>query len=287
MARRAVRPRSCSFGTTTGQTAGAIVADLAQLGIDVGGFLQDLDLEVAHRAADFLHFAVGHQLDLGMARHVHHLGRQNTLRAVQRREGFGQLQHVAADGGQLLDQDHFQAGIGDVERSLDAGDTAADHQHLARDGNGDRLQRLVASGAAHGAARNLDRLLGRDCLVLVHPGALLADVGDLASEAVQAGALGVVAESLFMQVGRTAGDHHAVQIVVLDGLEHRVLPRVGTHVNIVLGGNNTLLVGHRFRHLLHVNGGGDVVAAVADENACALFGHDFAPAVFMASTPYS
>ena len=78
-----------------------------------------------------------------MLAHVDHARRQDALRAVERGEGFGQSGHLAADGGLALHQHDFMAGVGDIERRLDSGDAAADHQRAARHRNADRLERGV------------------------------------------------------------------------------------------------------------------------------------------------
>ena len=108
---------------------GAVVADLAGFGINEDRLGLDPGLEVADKAGDAVDLALYHQRDLGMLGHLDHLRRQDALRAIQGREGLGQLQHVAADGRLLLDQHDFETGIGKVEGGLDAGDTAADDQH--------------------------------------------------------------------------------------------------------------------------------------------------------------
>src|SRR3989338_1171679 len=255
---------------------GTFVAKFALVRIHKSGFLEYLDAEVTHGARNFLHFAIGHQLDLGMALYLDHLGRQNTLRTVQRGEGLGELEHAAADGGLLLDHDHLDAGIGDIEGSLNTGDAPTDDHCAPCDIDRNRIHRLVAVNPPHNTARNLDRLLGSLGLVAMNPAALLADISNFAGEIIDAGPLGIIAESLFMQVRRTAGDDDTVQLVVLDRLNHGFLTRFRTHVNVFLGKGNGVLTGHLLGHLRHIDGGGDVGAAMADKNAGALLRHDAA-----------
>ena len=103
-------------------------AAVARRGVDVARLLADRDREVADVARDLLHLAVGQEPDVGVLDHLHHARGEDALRAVEGRERLGELAHVAADRRLLLDEDHLGAAVGDVERRLDAGDAAADHE---------------------------------------------------------------------------------------------------------------------------------------------------------------
>ena len=122
-------------------------------------FLRIVHLEVADVAVDLLDLGVGEQRDVRVLRHLDHPRRQDALRAVERREGLGELAHVAADGGLLLDQDHLVAGVGDVERRLDAGDAAADDQRPARDRHADGLRAAGCAGPRRTAMREISMAL--------------------------------------------------------------------------------------------------------------------------------
>ena len=77
------------------------------------------------------------------------------------------LRHVAADGRLALDQVDLLAGVGQRQRGVDAGDAAADHQHVGWIGTLLRLQRLVAGHAPHRGAHQVLRLLGGACALSV------------------------------------------------------------------------------------------------------------------------
>ena len=110
---------------------GAGPAAGAQLPVDVGGLLAHFDLEVADVARDLGYLRVRHELDVGMLRHVDHLGAEDTTGAIHRGKGLVELRHLAADGGLALDQHHFDAALGAVQGRLDAGYPAAqDHDSL-------------------------------------------------------------------------------------------------------------------------------------------------------------
>ena len=121
----------------------ARAAAVAQALVHRARLAADRHLEVADVALDRLHLAVGEQHDVRVLVHLHHARRQDALRAVERREGLRQLAHVAADRRLLLDQHHLHAAVGHVERRLDAGDAAADHQRAPLDRDADRVERLV------------------------------------------------------------------------------------------------------------------------------------------------
>ncbi len=105
-------------------------------------------MEVADVAGDLLDLAVAQQVDVRMPADVRHLGRQDAGRAVERREGLVELGHVAADRRLALDQVDLVAGVGQLERRLDAGDAAADDQRVGVDRHLGRFERLRAAGRA-------------------------------------------------------------------------------------------------------------------------------------------
>ena len=83
----------------------------------------------------------------------------------------------------------------------------------------DLEQRLEEPGPGHahldellGLLRGLLRLLG------VHPARLVADVGHLEEERIEARLTQGVLEDGLVRARRTAGDHDAVEVVLLDRL---------------------------------------------------------------------
>ncbi len=134
------------------------------------------DIEVAHEALDPRHLAGGAQGDLGMLRHVHHQRGEDTGRAVERGEGLVQHRHLAADGRGALHQRHLVAGIGHVERGLDAGNAAADDQQALAQLGAPRAQRLIAADLGHEHTDDVNRLGRGDGAVVVHPGDVLAQI---------------------------------------------------------------------------------------------------------------
>ena len=70
----------------------------------MSGLLPESDSEVADVTLDVLDLGVGEQFDVGFGGHLHHLGGQDTYRAVRCREGLVQLGHPATDAWGLLDQ---------------------------------------------------------------------------------------------------------------------------------------------------------------------------------------
>ncbi len=180
---------------------------------------------------------------------------------------------MTADGRLLFHQHYFETGVGQIERRLDAGDAAADDQHASGHWHADRLQGYVPLCPTDRRARDADRLLGGLVAIAVHPGALLTDIGDFALEAIQAALLRRIAECLLVQSWRAAGDDDAVQLVVLDGIDDRVLSRVRAHVHIVAGDDDAIVLAQFSGNFLHVHRRGNIVAAVADENAGAFRAH--------------
>jgi len=235
--------------------------------VNRAGLAFDRDLEVADVALDQFDLTVGVELDFGVVGHVDHLGGHDALGTVQGREGFGELGHVAADGGLALDQDDFMAAIGDVKRRLDAGDASADHQGPLGDRYSDGGQHAVLLDPLDHHADDLDRLDGGLLLVLMDPGAVLADVGHLAQEGVQAGGFDRFSESLLVHTGRTCRHDDMRELLLLDGLLEQVLAGVGTHVLVVGGEGHAGKLADFLCNPFDIDGPGDVLAAMADEYA--------------------
>jgi hypothetical protein len=66
----------------------AVITGRAQIFAHKARLLLDAHFEVADIAAYRLDLRIGHKLDLGMARDLHHQRRENALRAVQSGEGL-------------------------------------------------------------------------------------------------------------------------------------------------------------------------------------------------------
>ena len=105
--------------------------------VDALCLLPDACRKIADETGKAFHFCIGVERDVRMLRDFHHPRRQDALRTVKRWERLRQLGHMSADGRIVLDQDDFLSGVGDVERSLNAGDPSADHQRRFRDGDFD------------------------------------------------------------------------------------------------------------------------------------------------------
>ena len=201
-------------------------------------FTADLYMEVADEAADGFNLGVGIDVDFFVLRTVNHFRRQDTRRAVERRERLVDLGHLAADGRLLFDDIDLKARLGNVQRRLDARDAAADDERTLGDRAGTCGQRRVQMHLGDGGAAQNDRLFRAGFLVLVNPGALFADICDLDHIGVQTCLFAGLAERLLVHSGRAGTDDHAGQTVFMDFLLNHLLPGLGTHILIICGENN-------------------------------------------------
>ncbi len=147
--------------------------------VDHGRLAADVDGEVAHVALHPVDLRVGQYLDVLVLRCVDHARRQDAGRAVDGGEGLVQPGHGAADGGLALDDGDLEARVGQVEGRLDAGHPAADHQHVLVDADLVGVERLHLAHLGHGHLDDVVGLLGGLRVLVVDPGAVLADVGHL------------------------------------------------------------------------------------------------------------
>ena len=271
VARKLVKGVGRFFGRTL---FGAGPAARAQAPVHIGGTLADFDSKVANIAGNVFYLRVGVEGDVGVLGHVHHLGAQNTGRAVHGGEGLVQFGHFAADGGLALHQHHGHATFGAVQGGLDARHAAADDQHALGDVKLLGQQGFVVAQLFHGQAHQLGGLVGIGFLVAADPGNVLADVGHFEHVTVEARAFYRAAEGGLVHARRTGSHHHAVQLVFVDGGLNGGLARFGAGVHGVGGVDHIGVAAGDFGHLGAVHGAGNVAAAVADEDA---YSHDRPP----------
>ena len=197
----------------------------------------------------------------------HHPRRQDALRAIERGKGLRQARHLAADRRVALHQHHFVARIGDVQSRLYAGHSAADHQRPPRHRNADRIEGLVVP---HLGDRKPDQVRGFPgglVPVVMHPTALLANVGHFEQVGIQARGGHRAPEGFQMHVRRAGGHHHAIQLLGRDLVANHRLPRVRAHVLVVLRRSHAGQLGAGVHHFLDIHRARDILAAPAHENA--------------------
>ena len=196
---------------------------------------------------------------------LNHLGGQNTSSAVQGGEGLVQLSHLAADGGLGLHDIYGEAGVSDIQSGLDTGDTAADHQGALGNGGFTGSQGRVQAYLGNSGAAEDDGLFGADLHVLMYPGALLTDVGDLYHVGVQTGGLSGLAEGGLVHTGGAGADNDTGELMLTDRFGDQILTCLRAHILIFGGYNHAGLIAKRFGNGLHIHCAGDVGTAMAHE----------------------
>jgi hypothetical protein len=101
----------------------------AAVGDDATGSLAHLDAEISRSTLDTLKIRIRNQFDVHVPADLDQLGRDDSHRAVVGGKGLVQLGHDPADGGGLFEQIDIVAGVGQIQRRLHAGDSAAYHQN--------------------------------------------------------------------------------------------------------------------------------------------------------------
>ncbi len=175
---------------------------------------------------------------------------------------------MATQPGFFFDQDHGIARVGDVQGRLQASDAPTDDHGPLDQGQGEGHQRLVVAHFLYDGLDDFDGLgRGLGLRFLVHPRALLPDVGNLALVGIEALRGRGLAEGGLVHRRRAGGHHHPVQIVLADGLFDDVLARVGTHIFVINGVSHAWIFADLLRHPLDIYRASNVNAAVADKNA--------------------
>jgi len=159
------------------------------------------------------------------------------------------------------------AGVGHVEGGSDPGDPGTDYQRPFGNRHLDRIE----------WPRSLDPLDGGDdglagfgaglLTVAVDPRTVFANVGYLAQVRVQPGLGGGRAKGRLVQLWRAGGNHHAVEVVLFDGVDHHLLTWSGAQVRVVGCHDSPGDITGKLDHLLYLDVAGDVFSAVADKNA--------------------
>ncbi len=202
-----------------------------------------------------------------MLPHIDHPRRENALGAIERGESLRESGHLAADRGLALDHGDLIASVGNVERGLDARHAAANHQCSPRHRNGDRLQGVIVANLGHCHANQLDGL-GRGLLpVVMHPRAMLADIGHFDQIGVQALHRGRFAEGPQVHVGRAGSHNDAGQAFLGDLPPHQRLAGIGAHIFVGDRADDARRGADLGRRLLHVDVAGDVIAAPTNKDA--------------------
>ena len=246
---------------------GACAATRAQVPVHIGGALANFYRKVAHIARNVFHFGIGVERDVGVLGHVHHLGAQNTGRAVYGGEGFVQLGHLAANGGIAFYQNHRHAAVGAVKRRLNAGNTTANNQYALVDVKALGHEGLVVAQLFHRKLHQFGSLVGVGFHILADPRNVLADIGHFKHVAVEASAFHRAAEGGLVHARRARGHNHAVELVLVDGCFNGRLARFGAGVHGVVGIDHVRVGAGNGRHLGAVDSTGDIAAAVADKDA--------------------
>ena len=193
---------------------------------------------------------------------------QKLWRGIEVEVGAAEFRHLAAQTLAALHQHHSVARVGNVQRSLHAGDAPADDQRPLGDGQRQHVQWLVSLHLLHDGLDDGDGLgrgLGR--IILMHPGTLFADVGALAQVGVEAHRGHGAAEGGLVHGWRAGGDHYTVESLFLDAVADQLLARFRAAVLVGGGQCDARDSPQCLRHRFHVYSASDVVPAVADENA--------------------
>ena len=167
-----------------------------------------------------------------------------------------------------LHQVHLIALVRQGQGRGHAGDAAAHHQGGLVDRPTVRYSRGYSSRALATAmlTRSWHFCVASLRLALVHPGALVADVGHLEEVLVEAGVAQHVLEDGLVGGGTAGRHHHPVEIMLLDHLHHLGLGVLGAGEEVGLGVlhvGDVLGVFHDGRDIGHP---ADVEAAVADKD---------------------
>ena len=177
-----------------GLAADTVVADVASA-------LPDVDGEVAVEAANGGDVRAGDDLDVVVLVELGQPGRQQAGRALHRGRDLLGTDHGPTDGDVTLDEPDLPSGLRARERGFDAGQAPTDDEEVGERLHRSTLERLGVARSLQGRVDERLGLLGCLGAVLRHPGAVLADVGELHVRHVDAHLLGEVTECALVLLG--------------------------------------------------------------------------------------
>ena len=236
--------------------------------------------EVADEALERLHLRVKQHLDTRVLGGPGHESRHHVSGGVEIGGREIHPGHVAAQVILPLHEVHTVPSIGQFEGGGHAHHASPDDQHVGVHLHRAPLQGFVVGHSPDGRKRECPRLVRRHRGVVVHPTALLADVGHLDEVGVDPRRLQGFAEGRLVHPGAAGGHDHAIQTLRLDVLDDHLLPGVGAHVLVRLGYGHPRLLQRELGHGVAVDHLGDVGAAVADIDADLVFFHHDTPATW-------
>jgi hypothetical protein len=233
--------------------------------IDAPGFFPYFYLKISYIAFHRFHFAVCKQLNAGMLCDFDHPGRQDALGAVQRGKSFGKLAHMTADRGFFFNQDHLPASVGDVERCLNSGNSAADYEGAPFHRDIDGRERTIVFDLFDNKPAEINRFFRRPIPVFMNPGAVFSQIRHFAQVWIQPCRRGCFAEGFFVHVRGTCTDNHAVQFLVLDGLFDQRLTGIRTHILVIPRVNDSGQLSKNLRNAFAIDGTANIFTTMADK----------------------
>ena len=181
-------------------------------------------------------------------------------------QGVMNVAEQAAQGRLLFHQVHFETLVGDAQRCRHPRQSAADDESRCRHRQLAGRKGLEMPRPGDGHRHQVHRLgRGRDRVVFVDPGTLVANVGHGEQVLIQAALTERLLEEDFVSPGRAGGHHQPVELVLPDHVLDVLLVGVRAGVHAGFGVADVAHSGRVLGNLLDVDDRSDVVAAVANE----------------------
>ena len=157
----------------------AHTAACTQVFLYIPRFFADIHRKVTHKAGYLFHLAVGIQMYFFMLCSVHHFRREDAGCTVERWKRLVELRHFSANSRRLFDNIYLVTCVCNIERRLNARNTAADHERPFYDGTLPCRQGRVQIQLGDRRLCQYDRLFRALSLIFMDPRALFTDICDL------------------------------------------------------------------------------------------------------------
>ncbi len=228
----------------------------------------DDHLIVADKALHVVQHRRGENLDVRVAVHLSNAGLHQRQRIVLRRVQLVQAQQQAAQLWRPLHELDFKAPVGQVERCRHTDHPPPNDQRRRFDRHLLLFQWLQQTGLGHTHSYQILRLpRGRLRLAHVHPGTLIANVGELKKVGVQSRLAARILKQWLVRARRAGSDHHPLQLLIDDGRLDLGQPGIGAGVHILLDEHDARQLPRVLCHRPHVHVPRNVAPAVTKEHA--------------------
>ena len=235
--------------------------------VDVARFALYRHGKVSDESFDIRHFAVREDSDIFILPAFDHARREDTGRTVERRKGFVELRHFAADRRLRFDDVYRKPRVRDVDRRLNARDTSADDESALGDRRFARSERFVQQHFCDRSFSERNRFCRRRRHIFAYPRILLSDVRYFEQVGIDTRFFRTLSERRFVHTRRTGTHDDSAELMFFYRVGYEILTRLRAHIGVVRRKDDARFFSERVRDGFYIDRARYIRAAVAHKNS--------------------